>query len=311
MNLEDLGWGEPFASAFAASDLDGCTPARVVAVHRGRLVVAGPHGESFAVVAGRVPEHPTVGDWVAVDDRGVVNARLPRRGVLARVGQELAANVDVAFVVTSANRDLNARRLERLVAVAAAGGGDVVLVLNKADLVTDVEPTLAVVRSAAPGVPTLVASAQRGDGVDALAAHLGRGRTGVLLGSSGVGKSTLINALLGGEYQSTAEIRAHDDRGRHTTSHRALFELPHHGGLLIDTPGLRLPRMSADPVGVAAAFADVEALAAGCRFSDCRHETEPGCAVRAAIAAGELDPARLTHQRKLEGEQRWAAGRER
>ena len=155
----------------------------MVAVHRGRLVVAGPHGESFAVVAGRVPEHPTVGDWVAVDDRGVVNARLPRRGVLARVGQELAANVDVAFVVASANRDLNARRLERLVAVAAAGGGDVVLVLNKADLVTDVEPTLAVVRSAAPGVPTLVASAQRGDGVDALAAHLGRGRTGVLLGS--------------------------------------------------------------------------------------------------------------------------------
>jgi ribosome biogenesis GTPase len=311
LNLEDLGWGEPFASAFAASDLDGCTPARVVAVHRGRLVVAGPQGESFAVVAGRVPEHPTVGDWVAVDDRGVVNARLPRRGVLARVGQELAANVDVAFVVTSANRDLNARRLERLVAVAAAGSCDVVLVLNKADLVTDLEPTLAVVRGAAPGVPTLVASAQRGDGVDALAAQLGRGRTGVLLGSSGVGKSTLINALLGGEYQSTAEIRAHDDRGRHTTSHRALFELPHNGGLLIDTPGLRLPRMSADPVGVAAAFADVEALAAGCRFSDCRHETEPGCAVRAAIAAGELDPARLSHQRKLEGEQRWAAGRER
>ena len=208
MNLEELGWGEPFASAFAASDLDGCTPARVVAVHRGRLVVAGPHGESFAVVAGRVPEHPTVGDWVAVDDHGVVNARLPRRGVLARAGQELAANVDVAFVVTSANRDLNARRLERLVAVAAAGGGDDVLVLNKADLVTDVEPTLAVVRSAAPGVPTVVASAHRGDGVDALAAHLGRGRTGVLLGSSGVGKSTLINALLGGDYQATAEIRA-------------------------------------------------------------------------------------------------------
>ena len=311
MNLEDLGWGEPFASAFAASDLDGCTPARVVAVHRGRLVVAGPHGESFAVVAGRVPEHPTVGDWVAVDEQGVVNARLPRRGVLARVGQELAANVDVAFVVTSANRDLNARRLERLVALAAAGGCDVVLVLNKADLVTDVEPTLAVVHSAAPGVPTLVASAQRGTGVDALVAQLGRGRTGVLLGSSGVGKSTLINALLGGEYQSTAEIRAHDDRGRHTTSHRALFELPNDGGLLIDTPGLRLPRMSADPIGVAAAFADVEALAAGCRFSDCRHDSEPGCAVRAAIAAGELDPARLSHQRKLEGEQRWAAGRQR
>jgi ribosome biogenesis GTPase / thiamine phosphate phosphatase len=311
LNLEDLGWGEPFASAFAASDLDGCAPARVVAVHRGRLVVAGPQGETFATIAGRVPEHPTVGDWVAVDDRGVVNARLPRRGVLARAGQELAANVDVAFVVTSANRDLNARRIERLVAVAAAGGCAAVLVLNKSDLLTDLEPALDLLHTAAPGVPTLVASAQRGTGVDALVAQLGRGRTGVLLGSSGVGKSTLINALLGGEYQSTAEIRAHDDRGRHTTSHRALFELPDDGGLLIDTPGLRLPRMSADPIGVAAAFADVEALAAGCRFADCRHDREPGCAVRAAIAAGELDPARLLHQRKLEGEQHWAAGRKR
>jgi ribosome biogenesis GTPase len=311
LNLEDLGWGEPYASAFAASDLDGCAPARVVAVHRGRLVVAGPQGESFATVAGRVPEHPTVGDWVAVDDRGVVNARLPRRGVLARAGQELAANVDVAFVVTSANRDLNARRIERLVAVAAAGGCAAVLVLNKSDLLIDLEPALDLLHTAAPGVPTLVASAQGGTGVDALVAQLGRGRTGVLLGSSGVGKSTLINALLGGEYQSTAEIRAHDDRGRHTTSHRALFELPNAGGLLIDTPGLRLPRMSADPIGVAAAFADVEALAAGCRFADCRHDREPGCAVRAAIAAGELDPARLLHQRKLEGEQHWAAGRKR
>ena len=157
----------------------------------------------------------------------------------------------------------------------------------------------------------LATSAQRGDGVDALAAQLGRGRTGALIGSSGVGKSTLINALLGSERQATAQIRAHDDRGRHTTTSRELFALPHGRGLLIDTPGLRLPRMGADPAGVAAAFADVDELAAGCRFSDCRHETEPGCAVRAAIAAGELDPARLRHRRKLEGEQRWAAARRR
>jgi ribosome biogenesis GTPase len=231
--------------------------------------------------------------------------------VLTRAGQDLAANVDVAFVVTSANRDLNARRLERLVAVAAAGGCAAVLVLNKAHLVVDLEPALAVVRGAAPGVPIVAASAKRGDGVAAVAAHVGRGRTGVLLGSSGVGKSTLVNALLGGEHQATGEIRAHDDRGRHTTSHRALFSLPHDGGMLIDTPGLRLPRMGADPAGVAAAFADVEALAAGCRFSDCRHDSEPGCAVRAAIAAGELDPARLSHRGKLEGEQRWAASRRR
>ncbi|MGZ6675420.1 MAG: ribosome small subunit-dependent GTPase A, partial [Solirubrobacteraceae bacterium] len=243
--------------------------------------------------------------------RGAVSARLPRQGVLARAGQDLAANVDVAFVVTSANRDLNARRLERFVAVAAAGGCAPVLVLNKTDLVVDPEPSLAVLRAVAPGVPVVATSAQRGDGVDALTAQLGRGRTGALIGSSGVGKSTLVNALLGSERQATALIRGHDDRGRHTTTTRALFALPHDAGMLVDTPGLRLPRMSADPAGVAAAFADVEELATGCRFSDCRHETEPGCAVRAAIAAGDLDPARLNHQRKLEGEQRWAAARRR
>jgi ribosome biogenesis GTPase / thiamine phosphate phosphatase len=309
LNLEDLGWGEPFASAFAASDRDGCAPARVVAVHRGHLVVAGAQGEALAVVAGRARERATIGDWVVVDGRGAVSARLPRRGVLARAGQDLAANVDVAFVVTSANRDLNARRLERFVAVAAAGGCEPVLVLNKADLVTDAEPALAVLATAAPGVPVAVTSAQRGDGVEALVARLGPGRTGALIGSSGVGKSTLVNALLGHERQVTAEIRARDDRGRHTTTNRELFALPHGGGLLVDTPGLRLPRMGADPAGVAAAFADVDELAAGCRFADCRHESEPGCAVRAAIAAGELDPARLRHRRKLEGEQRWAASR--
>jgi ribosome biogenesis GTPase / thiamine phosphate phosphatase len=309
LNLEDLGWGEPFASAFAASNLDGCAPARVIAVHRGHLVVAGAQGEALAVVAGRARERATIGDWVVVDARGAVSARLPRRSVLARAGQDLAANVDVAFVVTSPNRDLNPRRLERFVAVAAAGGCAPVLVLNKADLVTDPEPSLAVMRAVAPGVPAVATSAQRGDGVDALAAQLGRGRTGALIGSSGVGKSTLVNALLGNERQATAEIRARDDRGRHTTTNRALFALPHGAGLLVDTPGLRLPRMSADPAGVAAAFADVDELAAGCRFSDCRHETEPGCAVRAAIAAGELDPARLRHRSKLEGEQRWAATR--
>jgi ribosome biogenesis GTPase len=262
----------------------------VIAVHRGHLVVAGAQGEALAVVAGRARERATIGDWVVVDARGAVSARLPRHGVLARAGQDLAANVDVAFVVTSANRDLNPRRLERFVAVAAAGGGDTVLVLNKADLVTDLEADAGRRSRAAPGVPTIVASAHRGDGVDAIAATW-RGRTGVLL-VLGRGKSTLINALLGGDYQATAEIRAFDDRGRHTTSHRAARASPAAPSCLIDTPGLRLPRMSADPVGVAAAFADVEALAAGCRFSDCRHETEPGCAVRAAIAAGEPDPAR-------------------
>jgi ribosome biogenesis GTPase / thiamine phosphate phosphatase len=300
--LTDLGWGEPFASAFAALDPRAGAPARVVAVHRGRLTVRDATGARPARLAGRLAEPITVGDWAAVDGDDVVRARPARARVLARGGQELAANVDVAFVVTSPNRDLNARRLERFVAVAAAGGLETVLVLNKADLVTDPGGAVAILRGAAPGRAVVVASATRGDGLQELLAHLGRGRTGALIGSSGVGKSTLVNALLGAARQATRPVRPSDDRGRHTTSHRELLVLPGGRGLLVDTPGMRLPRMTADPDGVAAAFADVEALAADCRFADCRHDREPGCAVRAAVDSGTLDPARLRHRRTLEAE---------
>ena len=303
MLLTDLGWGEPFASAFAALDPRAGAPARVVAVHRGRLTVRDAAGARDARLAGRVAEPVTVGDWVAVDGDDVVRARPACARVLARGGQELAANVDVAFVVTSPNRDLNPRRLERFVAVAAAGGLETVLVLNKADLVTDPGDAVAVLRAAAPGRAIVVASATRGDGLQELLAHLGHGRTGALIGSSGVGKSTLVNALLGAARQATRPTRASDDRGRHTTSHRELLVLPGAHGLLVDTPGIRLPRMTTDADGVAAAFADVEALAAACRFADCRHDREPGCAVRAAVEAGALDPARLRHRHRLQAEQ--------
>jgi ribosome biogenesis GTPase len=219
----------------------------------------------------------------------------------------LAANVDVVFVVTSPNRDLNARRLERFVALAVGGGCETVALLNKSDLVEDPGPALGAVRAAVGGdVPVAVCSALTGDGLDVVRSWLAPGRTIALLGTSGVGKSTLANALLGADVQATAPIRAVDDRGRHTTVRRELFELPG-GALLIDTPGLKLPRMGAD---AAPAFDELDALAESCRFRDCTHDAEPGCAVQSAIAAGALDPTRLEALRALQREQRWAVERE-
>jgi ribosome biogenesis GTPase / thiamine phosphate phosphatase len=315
LSLHDLGWGEPFASAFSNLDRPDLEAARVLAVHRGACACAAGRDVRLAPLRGALPESPAVGDWVLLDAAGAVARLLPRRGALRRERREggaqvLAANVDVAFVVTSADRDLNPRRLERFVAVAAAGCAEPVLVLAKADAARDLAAAVAVLRAAGPGLPVLVTSAPRGLGLDALAAVVGRGRTAVLLGSSGVGKSTLVNALLGADRQVTGPVRARDDRGRHTTTHRELFVLPG-GGLLVDTPGLRLPRMAPAGDGVTDAFADVEALAAACRFADCAHDREPGCAVQAAVADGRLPAARLRHHRKLAREQRWAAGRER
>jgi ribosome biogenesis GTPase / thiamine phosphate phosphatase len=315
LSLHDLGWGEPFASALHDLHRPELVAARVLAVHRGALACATDDGGvRLAPVRGALDEPPAVGDWVALDDAGAIAAVLERRSALRRErpeggAQVLAANVDVAFVVTAADRDLNARRLERFVAVAGAGGAEAVLVLAKADLAADLPAALAVVRGAAPGRPVLVTSAPRGIGLDGLAAVVGRGRTAVLLGSSGVGKSTLVNALLGAERQATRPVRVRDDRGRHTTTHRELFVLPA-GGLIIDTPGLRLPRLAHGGDGVAGAFADVEALAGHCRFADCAHDREPGCAVRAAVADGTMSPARLRHHRSLAEEQRRAQRRQ-
>jgi ribosome biogenesis GTPase len=232
--------------------------------------------------------------------------------VLARADPEtgrtqvLAANVDVVFVVTSPNRDLNARRLERFVALAVGGGCETVALLNKSDLVDDAGPALAAVRAAVGGeVPVVVCSALSGDGMDVVRSWLAPGRTVALLGTSGVGKSTLANALLGADVQATAAIRAVDDRGRDTTVRRELFELSG-GALLIDTPGLKLPRMGAD---ASVAFDELSALAESCRFGDCSHDGEPGCAVQAAIADGSLDPARLDALRQLQREHAWAESR--
>ena len=318
MNLTTLGWDGAWAEALADHEDSALTPARVLAVHRGRYAVRGEDGDSLVPAAGALEaaaggpaDLPAVGDWVALRRGEAVRHVLPRRTLLARADDDareeaLAANVDLCLVTTSLDLDLNLRRLERFVALARAGGVEVLLVCTKGDLSRDPVGQAAGV-SEAVGAETIVLSALDGWGVNALRARLEPRRTAALVGMSGVGKSTLVNLLLGEQRQRTLAVRERDARGRHATTHRELFVLED-GALLIDTPGLRLPRMaSAD--GVDDAFADVIEAAASCRFGDCRHDGEPGCGVAAAIAAGELDPKRLAAMRKLEREGRSAAER--
>jgi ribosome biogenesis GTPase len=321
-SLAALGWTARLDAAFAALARPDLIPARVAAVHRGRIdLVTGaapPAAETLAgAIGGRLRHRaataadlPAVGDWVAADPAtGAVHAVLPRRGGIARAAgdgraepQVLAANVDLALVVGSLNRDLNLRRLERFLTLAADAEAEALVVLSKADLSADPAAEALAVRSALGGsVPVLAISVVDGTGMEALEAWLQPGRTAVLLGSSGVGKTTLLNHLTGAD-RPTLPVREHDDRGRHTTSHRELVPLAS-GALVIDTPGLRLPRVWEQAAGVRTVFADVEALAAQCRFRDCSHRGEPGCAVAAAIADGRLREDRLAGMEQLAREE--------
>ncbi len=332
--LTDLGWDAGWADAFAPFAATGRRPARVLAVHKETSIVADATGRSrSAGVSGRFrfealasSDYPSVGDWVALEpdavadhptdgDQAVIAAVLPRRSAFRRSAadasrrtsglladeQVMASNVDLALLVAGLDGDFNLRRQERYLAVAWSSGVTPVVVLNKADIGRDVEGRRLAIEAIAPGVPILTLSALTGDHVADLSDHLWPGRTAVVLGSSGVGKSTLVNTLLGDARQAVAAVRDDDSRGRHTTTHRELFRLPG-GALLIDTPGIRSLEVAGADEGVDAAFEDVAAIAADCRFSDCRHAGEPGCAIREALADGRLSEERLRSHDKLERE---------
>jgi ribosome biogenesis GTPase len=314
-----LGWSEGFERAFVAHAGLGREPARVVAEDRGSYLVLLAGGELRATVTGRLrfeadddpAAFPAVGDWVVVEGgttgETVIHAVLPRRSALVRQAagrrteaQIVGANLDVVFVVASLNGDLNLRRLERYVATAWESGAEPVILLSKADLCADVDAALASVASVAAGAPIVVESAVDGRGIDEIRARIGPGRTAAFVGSSGVGKSTLLNRLAGDEIAATQAIREDDARGRHTTTRRELHILPG-GGLVLDTPGMRELQLW-DGDGLERTFADIDELASGCRFADCAHDGEPGCAIKAAIAGGTLDAERLTSWRKLRRE---------
>jgi ribosome biogenesis GTPase len=324
--IADFGWSDALQSGFAPYAAQGYVPGRVTVQQRGFFTIVTGHGELRAQLSGRfghaagAGSHPVVGDWVAAAARAsegsaTIHAVLPRRTAFARkmagghAAQVVAANVDVALLVTSMNADLNPRRLERYLATAWASGAKPVIVLTKADLCGDPAAAIRRAEDVAFGVPVLCVSAATGAGMDALAAQLRPGETCVLVGSSGVGKSTLVNALAGAAVMATGAIRDSDARGRHTTTHRELSRLPG-GALVLDTPGMReLGLIDAD-AGVAQAFEDVEQLSRQCRFRDCGHSTEPGCAVRAALAAATLDAARWKSFQKLQRELAREARRE-
>jgi len=318
--LAALGWDDRL-DALLVTEAPGLVPARVLTEERGLYLVAGAAGEGPASPAGRLRHDaeldpgaawPAVGDWVALEpgpdgEHRLIQRVLPRRTAVVRrtptdrrlPAQVLAANVDVVFVVTSMNADFNLRRLERYLAVAWESGALPVILLSKADLAEDVDGFRFAAESIAPGVAVIAVSAVTGEGLQEIRTHLGPGRTVVFTGSSGVGKSSVVNALAGEPLLETAAIREDDARGRHTTTRRQLIRLA--DGLLIDTPGLRELGVL-DAEGVSTAFDDVEGVAASCRFNDCQHRSEPGCAIRAALRDGRLAAERFDAYTKLQRE---------
>lgn len=316
---------------------DALIPARITAVHRDRCAAWTARGGGLVDMhlrlspalsdpEGPASSRPAVGDWVlarpveGLDGRegltGLAVAILPRRGILARKEaglrqqlQVLAANVDLALIVAAAGRDFNPRRIERYLALAWEGEVNPLIVLTKMDLAEDPGALVAEAEALAFGVPVIPTSSVSGEGLEALAARMGPGGSSALLGSSGAGKSSLLNALAGYKLADTGEVREDDQRGRHTTTHRELFALAS-GALVIDTPGLREIQLWAEGEAVDGAFADIEELAASCRFRDCSHQEEPGCAVRAALEEGSLDAGRHASWRKLRREVAWLDRRE-
>ena len=317
-DLATFGWDDGWSAAFEPHRDQGLIPGRVAVQHRGEYDVVTAEGELRAKIAPRlrrgssVAELPVVGDWVALDTDSVIQAVLPRRTAFSRRAahdpasgaareQVIAANVDVVFIAVSLGQELDRRLLERYVTLALESGARPVIVLTKADLEPDAEAVVSELSGIGGEIPVHAVATKAGIGVEGVRSYLAPGVTGALLGPSGAGKSTLVNALFGDEgLLETGDVRA-DGAGRHTTTRRQLVQLPN-GGLIIDNPGMREVHLWLAEGGLAEAFEDIVELAAECRFSDCSHETEPGCAVQAALADGRLARERWESFRALERE---------
>ena len=317
-SLQSWGWDELWRKEFEPYDRRGWYPARVTSIDRRSSTVCGDGPERRVPLAGRLLREesatwPAVGDWVAIAARGdseveVVEVVLPRRSQFVRQApgrrtqpRVVAANIDTVFLMSAVTEDFNLRRLERYLVVAWESGSRPVILLTKSDLMADVLGRLTAAASVAPGVPIHAISCLGSTHLEVLDNYLSPGRTVAMLGSSGVGKSTLINRLMGNELLATAPVRSRDGRGRHTTSRQLLLQLPG-GALVIDTPGLRQLKPWEGEEGLGRTFLEVEQLAQRCRYGDCSHRTEPGCAVQEALLAGRLSPARFENYLKLQQE---------
>lgn len=316
MQLEEFGWNQFFSEEFDPYRLRGFSPGRVCRCHRESFLVWTPRGEVDTEATGRLrytsdsaDDWPVVGDWVALSPGyPLIDAVLPRRTKFSRKQpgaateeQILAANVDIVFVVTDAGSDFNLPRIERYLLMVSQSGAKAIVVINKADLVDDPSSWAGRAAQISGGQPVLAVSARTGEGLDGLRHQISSGKTAALAGSSGVGKSTIVNHLLGYERLPTGSVRESDGRGRHTTTHREIIPIPG-AGLLMDLPGLRELQVWGGAEAADEAFSDIGALAADCRFRDCSHGSEAGCAVLAAVADGRLDHRRYESYLKLQKE---------
>jgi ribosome biogenesis GTPase len=320
MKLELLGWNDFFASSFAINRQQQYTVGRVAVEHKNLYIVYSEYGELTAEVTGKLryqavgyQDFPAVGDWVVIqvresEKKATIYDILPRKSKFSRKlagakteEQIVATNVDIVFLVSGLDKDFSLRRIERYLILAWESGANPVIVLNKADLAEDVDRTVLEVESIAPGVPIIPLSAIDRQGLEALSDYLQSGKTVALLGSSGVGKSTITNQLIGSKILATQSVRQADSRGRHTTTHRELILLPS-GGLIIDTPGMREIQIWGGDEGLQETFTDIETLSQQCHFRNCQHQNEPGCAVQQALNEGILDDRRFSNYQKLQKE---------
>lgn len=317
MNLETLGWSQTLNDSFSSLDNDALIPARIFRRNRQDYHLKSAEGEYTGILLGRLHQEdaediPAVGDWVAIEpfdeNQAIIHHLLPRFSAFYRkeAGQKtrrqvIATNINTVFLVSGLDNDFNIRRIERYLVQTVNSGAQPVVILNKADLCNTLDAHVKEVERVAQDVPIIALSALTGEGLSQLQAMITPGSTVAFVGSSGVGKSSLVNKLIGAEQLKTGAVREDDSRGRHTTSHRELFILPQ-GGLVMDTPGMRELQLWGDEEDLNAVFEDIEALASSCRFRDCQHESEPGCAVLNAIESGDLDEDRFFSYLKLRKE---------